>query len=224
METKASNETFTESAKLASKSVNDLSSAMIEIYKKQLNTVFDFYNNLFDSTMGVANKNTWDPASGFSNPFFKSNGTFKSVPNPLAWLKPDGDNSNPFMTMNGNLFGQLNEYNKSWINSLQKNSTLQQNDWSAINEKYQKTRESHLEAIKNIADTFTNAYNKQLDLSIESNKNLFGELNKQFTAALKINEDFWVDIVKTYGTPIKDAKEGKIASNKMPEKKETVTH
>lgn len=220
METKASNETFTESAKLASKSVNDLSSAMIEIYKKQLNTVFDFYNNLFDSTMGVANKNTWDPASGFSSPFLKNNGAFKSVPNPLAWLKPDGDNSNPFMTMNGNLFGQLNEYNKSWINSLQKNNTLEQIDWSAINEKYQKTRESHLETIKNIADTFTNAYNKQLDFSIESNKNLFAELNKQFTTALKINEDFWKNIVKTYGAPIK---EGNMASSKKPEKKETVT-
>jgi ribosomal protein S17E len=101
------------------------------------------------------------------------------------------------------------------------------NDFGAVNEKYQQVMKQDLEAAKNMINAMSEAYMTQLDFSVESNKKLLSELNKQMTQLMKGNEEFWTSVTKNYGRPVEKEKNTlPLKEEKKPiaAKKETLQH
>lgn len=214
---KKTNEMFDEVGK-AGELFNNAASAMTDVYKKQLDTVFGFYNNIFNSAMGVG-RNNWGIDFN-ANPFLASGNGFKSFFSPFSWLKSDGEYTNRLTSVYENFFRQISEFNKNWLDTFRDTYHLRQNDWISLNEKYQQLLEERWNATKAIMDSLVETYNKQLDFSAQSNKKMLSELNTQMDKALKSNMGFWENAVKTYGKADKGEEE---KSNKTV-KKETLQH
>lgn len=196
-------ELFGESAKIANKWFSDATSSMLEIYNKQLNMAFGFYNNLFNSVSGNANRGT---ALAFPNLFSNGNGDSKSFFNPLSWMKGENGAANPFNGIYQNFIKQITDYNRNWLNTLQGSFHLQQNDLTLINEKYRNLMEKEWETIKNTLNAISKSYNAQLESSIEMNKKISNEWHKLISNFMRSSEEFWTEIAKTYQASAKTDK------------------
>jgi ribosomal protein S17E len=219
METKNAKKTsglFEETGKTG-ELINSSVSAMMDMYKKQLNMVFDFYNNIFNSTMnaGKAKSNfNWN-----LNPFLTGSNNHKLIFNPLSWLRADGEYTNTPISVYQNFFKEISDFNKNWLDAFQSTYNLRQNDWGELNEEYQQLLEDNRTAVKDMTDNLINSYNKQLDFSVESNKKLLSELNRLMEKAVRSNLEFWENSIKKYtGIAKNEEKAPKIA------KKETHQH
>jgi len=211
------NEMFGESAKIANKWFGDAATSMMEIYNKQLNIAFGFYNNMFSSLSNQANRNQTLP---FPNLFGNGNGDAKAFFNPFSWMQDENKVLNPFANVFQNVFKQMNEYNRNWLNTLQNNFQLQQNDLLVLGEKYQQVMEKDWEATKNSLNAITEAYNTRIDSSIDFNKKLYSELNKLANSIMKGNEEFWMEVGRSYQA---NAKADKTKKAERKEVLETVS-
>jgi len=213
---RTTSETFDGTGK-ADRSLNNVTATMMEAYKNQWELIFDFYNTVFNSMRGAVRDN-FKVDMGFPSPFSARKDDFKSFLSSFPWLKTDGEYTGDFTSAYENFFNQVSEYNKKWLDTFQNSFPLNQDDLVTFNEKYQKHIEEQWETSRDMFNTLTRAYNKQLDISIGSNKEVFAELNKELGRALKINEEFWRDISKTFRS-----KEEREERSQKAEKKETVS-
>jgi hypothetical protein len=210
--TKKTNDMFTENSK-TSEWFSDATSAMIENYKKQMDLVFGFYNNAFNSAMGTG-RNPWNITPNYTDLFSFGNNPFKAFFNPFLGFSSDGEQAGRFSGLYEKLFKQVSEYNKHFLDLFQNNFQVSQEDWVALNEKYQHVVEEELNSAKTMMQTLIESYNKQLDFLTETNKELQSELNKQFNKLMKTNQEFWSEAVKTQDTAPKEGR------HKHSEKKE----
>lgn len=194
--TKKTNGILSESGETLNNWYNMASSTMNEIYKKQLNIAFGFYNNLFNSFLNYGKNNLTGSNHGFAS-FFNGDGRHNVFFNPLAWLKTNGANWNLFSNPYENFMKQVNEYNQNLLHDFKTN--LRQNEWLALNEKYQRFVEERWEAARDIFSTLNDSYSRQLNFSIETNNKMLSELNKEINKAFKSTEEFWDDILRNYG-------------------------
>lgn len=194
---------------------NIASSTMIDSYKKQLDTVFGFYKNIFNSAIG-AGRNNWGSDLNV-NPFLTANNSFKSFFSPLSWLKTDGEYTGQLTSVYENFFREVSEFNKNWLGAFQNTYNLGHSASVELNEKYQQLLEERRNATKSAMDSLTETYNKQLDFSVESNKKMISELNKQMERVIKSNAEFWNGVVKTYGTTAKSEEEKSHKTSKKEE-------
>lgn len=201
---KKTNGTFNEAGRTR-ELLNNASSVMIDLYKKQLDTTFGFYNNIFNSAMGVG-RNSWGIDLN-ANPFLPSSNSFKSLFSPFSWFKSDGEHTDRITPVYENFFKQISEFNKNWLGAFQETYHFGQNDLAALNEKYQKLLEDRRNAMKAIMDNLIETYNKQLDFSAQLNKKMLSELDIQMNKALKANMEFWASVVKQYGKTSKGEEE-----------------
>ena len=188
----------------ANKWLNDASSSVMDMYNKQASLVFGFYNNLFNSLPGMS-KNNWmsnmnfaKPHDGYdmANAFFPAFNLFKtsSLMNLCASKYED-------------MYKQITDYNNLWSSMLQKKSQNAQENWSASAEKMQAIVEKEWKIRNDMASTLLDAYNKQMDVSIELNRKFMEELNNHLNAAFKRNEKFYSDVFKGAHAPEKEEKE-----------------
>ena len=196
------NETLSESAKMANKWLNDANASMMDVYKKQLNIVSGFYSNFFNSFSGE-NKNIWNPAKTFTD-LFSNNAGMKSMFTPFGGFGLDSGFTNPFSSAFSNpfsnpldkIFKQMTDYNQT-LSSFSGQFGNENSGWSSINEKYQKTIAKEFEASKGLLNTLIDGYKKQAETSIEANKKLQEEINKQISLIVKLNQQFWSEILNT---------------------------
>jgi hypothetical protein len=188
-------ELFGESAKIANKWFSDAASSMMEIYNKQLNMTFGFYNNLFSSFSGQTTRN---PSLIFPNAFGNGNGDTKAFFNPFSWMQDENKILNPLSNVYQGMFKQLTEYNKNLLRTLQNNFQLQQNDLTMLGEKYQQVLEKDWQAVKNSLNSISEAYNARIESSMDFNKKLAAELNRLSNILIRNNEEFWSQAAKSY--------------------------
>ncbi len=206
----------TTNLKKANEMFNDANATMMSIYKKQLNTSMDFYTNLFNSFSGL-NKNGWSP--NFNSPLLNSGEALKSMFAPFNFFKPDGNFSNTFSTPFDNLYKQMIEFNNNWFISLQKEFQGKQESWIEASEKYRELIEEEWKATQNIVNTIIETYNKEMDFSVETNKKLVQEIDKQFHLVSKQNARILADILKSVNISDKTEKENGTESKQSQSKK-----
>lgn len=213
METTKTNEALLEGAKVAEKWLTDTSTAMMEIYNKQLNLATGYYTNFLNSTLG--NNKGWNDNNGFSESFF-SNNLLKNFSIPL------NGNGNlfatPFQAAIENVFKQIGEYNKNLLAAFNNQVKHSEIDLSVINSEYIETVEKRLDATKNIFNRLSEAYNKEFEFATENNKKILEEINEQFNTVIKQNQKFWSDAFKQI-QPSFDGEEKKQKENTSGENK-----
>jgi hypothetical protein len=195
MET-TSNQSSKDGAKTAEKTLNDTTKELMDFYTKQLNVATGFYKNIFDS-LSTGGK-SWNNSSDFSTGFFNNDVT-KAFTNPFSGMNYQV--ANPFLPLFDKFYKQMEEYNKDMLASLT-NGLKGNTDWSEMTKKYQETVSSRMESSKNILQTATEAYNKQLDFSNNNNKKAMEDMTSQFNAMVKQSQTFWLDLMASLQTKI----------------------
>ena len=238
-----SKEMFHENVNAAQKGFNDTNAAITDMYTKQLSLISGFYTNFFNSMMG-ANK-SWGQdkgfmdmfqnnsfsklftnpfsvgANNFQNPFismFQNNEMSKSFSNPINSF--GNSFQNPFLTSVEKVYSQMADYNRNLFTAFSKENSGQNVDLNEISKKYKDTVDSRLEASKNMLKSATEAYNKQFDSVIESNKKMIEEINTQFSSVVKQTQKFWADILQVEKAPFtqEDPKVKEPAMNEFKKK------
>ncbi len=198
MEETKTNEAFNEGAKVVEKLFNNVNTAMTDMYKKQMDMTTSFYNNLFNS--GLGNTNGWNQNNGFPNMFSTMDVT-KWFSNPFTNFSATAF-QNPFGTSMDKTMKGITEFNQNLLstltNGLQGNGT----DWNEMSKEYKETIEARLAASKEILTSISEAFNKQLESSIDTNKKTVEEINNQFNLVMKQNQKLWADLFKIFQTPI----------------------
>lgn len=196
METNSDHST-NDGAKTAGKMLNDSAKEITDFYTKQLNAVTGIYKNMFNS-FSTGNKG-WDSTSAFSNAFM--NNDLKAFAMPFNGMS--NNFTNPFLPNFDILLKQMNDYSLAMFANI--NNGLKVNtDMSLINTRYQDIVTARIEALKNIFKTSTEAYNKQLDFSMENNKKTMEEMNNQLNAIVNQNQKFWSEVLSSQKSPAKN--------------------
>lgn len=171
--------------------------SMMEGYKKQLSQVSEFYTNVFNSFSGQT-KNIWNPMQNQGNLFF-NNDILKSMLTPFNSFGINNIISNPFMNLFSNPFDkmikQVSDYNHNLMGSLSQQLDNTNTDGNLITEKYQKLVEERTETSKEYIKGLAEAFNKQMESSLATNKKLQEETNKQFEDVLKLTQQFWSGVL-----------------------------
>ncbi len=192
------NETLLEGAQTTNKWMNDASSAMMDMFKKQAEMSSSFYSNLFNSFSG-ANKNSFNPmanfnnpfTSVFSNPFSSDNDMMKNMFSPFNAFGMNSSFSNPFEKA----IKQLTDFNQNLLTSFGKPFGNGNQDLGALTENYKNIVEKEMETSKKMMRSLVEAYHKQMEFTIENNKKLHEEMNAQFNQLLKLTQNFWAGAV-----------------------------
>jgi hypothetical protein len=180
------NETLSESAKTANKWLNDASSAMMDMYKKQTDMVSGFYSNLFNSISGTG-KSSFNPMANFSNPFFNNNDMMKNMFAPFNSFGMNSSSSNPFE----NALKQLTDFNQNMLNSFGKPFGNGNQDFGTLTENYKNLVEKKMDVTKKMMESLVSAYHKQMEFTLENNKKLHEEINMQINQLVKLTQEFW---------------------------------
>lgn len=212
------NETLQESTKMINQWINEVTSSMTDLYKKQLNLVTGFYSNLFTSLYGENTNAMWNPMKNYADLFF--NNQMKSRLTPFGNF---GTSANPFEKT----IQQITEYNQNLFNSFTKKVDNGNIDWASINEKYQQTIEKEFEASQKLVKTLIESYNKRMENTMEINKDLQKEFNAQLSELFNLNKQLWSDTTKeankqTEDTAEKFSKNGNTHENEKKNQKVTV--
>lgn len=180
----STNETYFETTKLINQWNNDVTSTMMDLYKKQLNMVSGFYSNLFNSFGG--SNHIFNPMKNFTEIFTNFN-TMKSKG---SFFTGSGVNSEVFNSFD-KTFQQLADYNQNLIQGFTKKMENGNVDWSSFNEKFKQTLEKEFEASQKLINTMMESYNKKVETSIDINKNLQKEFSEQINQLFKMNQQLW---------------------------------
>ena len=188
-----------ENATSAGSEFKETNTAITDMYSKQLNLVTGFYTNFFNSMMG-GNKG-WNQDRGFADMHHPANELSKIFSKSFG---NDANNNfqNPFLGSFEKVYSQLADYNRNLFaayNSETKNSHV---DLNSISKKYKDTIDSRLQASQHILKSATEAYNKQFETAVETNKKMMEDINTQFSSVVKQTQKFWDDILKTTTTPL----------------------
>lgn len=188
--TNSANETLLEGAQTTNKWMNDASSAMMDMYKKQTDMASSFYSNLFNSISGT-NKNSTNPLANFSNPFSNGNDMMKNMFAPFNGFGMNSFSSNPFEKV----MKQLTDFNQNLLSSLNKPFGNGNQDFGALTENYKNVVEKEMETSKKMMGSLVEAYHKQMEFTMENNKKLQEEMNTQFNQLVKLTQQFWAGAV-----------------------------
>lgn len=188
METTKTNDSTTSFGK----EFKDTNTAITDMYSKQLNLITGFYTNVFNSMMD-GNKG-WKQDNGFVD-IYKNNGLAKIVSNSFGGAGNSFQSS--FPRSFEKIYSQMADYNRNLFatfNSESKNGTV---DLNEITKKYKETIASRLEVSQSVLKSTTEAYNKQFNAAIETNKKMMEDINTQFNLIVEQTQKFWADILKT---------------------------
>jgi hypothetical protein len=203
--TKTSNETLNESEKLIEKLFSNTNTAMIDMYKKQVDMTTSFYSNLFNSTFG--NSTGLNQNSGFPNMFSNPFNNFSQ-----------NNFQNPFLATIDKTIKQIMEFNQNLFSVLTNGFEKRRIDFGAISEEYKETINVGVEATKEIHNIISKAFNEKLESSMEIDKKATEEISNQLNLVTKQNQKLWTDFFKTYQTPLKNeekiSKEPILSENK----------
>jgi len=208
--TKTNNESLNEGAKVIEKLFNDSSTAMMDIYKKQMDFATGFYSNLFNSSM--SNINGFGQNSGISN-MFANMDMSKWFTNPTADLSANNLQNTLLVSMDKTM-KQVMEINQkilsAFTNGIQSNGATSE----SMSEEYKKLLEARLKDSKEMVNTITEAFNKQLESSLITNKKTMEEITNQFSLAMKQNQKLWADMLNMHQTsPVSDEIKEKVVSS-----------
>jgi len=201
------NETLNEGVKVVEKLFNDINSATMDIYKKQMDLAAGFYTNLFNLSMGNINglgqnrsvplmlANT-EVAKWFSNPFVN-----------LSAM----DVKNPMLALADKTMKQMIDFNQKLLSPfIIDGSPNKRTNSESMNDEYTKLLETKLKDSKDMLNTLTEAFNKQLESSVENNRKMMEEISSQFSAVMKQNQKLWADMLnKHQAAPVHDEKKEK---------------
>jgi hypothetical protein len=196
-----SNHSSKDQDKTIEKTLNDSTKQVMDFYTNQLNVAAGFYKNIFDS-FSIGNKD-WTSNNPFSNAWFGNNST-KAFAMPFDGMS--NNLTNPFLPFFNNLYNQIADYNAVMFSILSTGLKSNTNVFDT-GKKYQDTFNTRIDTSKNILKTATEAYNKQLDFSIEANRKAVEEMNNQFNEMVKQNQTFWSDLIVSNQTPINTGEE-----------------
>ncbi len=210
--TKTNNEAPNEGAKVIEKLFNDNTTAMMDIYKKQMDSSVSLYNNLFNSSM--SNSNGFDQNSGIPNMFADMDMT-KWFTNPFSNLS-ENNLQNQLLKSIDKTMKQVMELNQKFLSSFTNGIQSKGTNSESMSEEYKKLLEDRLKDSKEMLNTITEAFNKQLESSLENNKKTMEEITNQFSLTMTQNQKLWADMLNTHQTSLvsDEVKEKVVSSNK----------
>jgi hypothetical protein len=210
--TKTKNEALNEGAKVIEKLFNDSTTAMMDIYKKQMDSSVSFYNNLFNAV--ISNSNGFGQNGGIPNMFANMDMT-KWFINPFANLSAN-NLQNPMLASIDKTMKQVMEINQKILSAFTNGIQNKGTNSESLSEEYKKLLEVQLKDSKEMLNTITDACNKQLESSEATNKKTMEEITNQFSLTMKQNQKLWADMLNTHKTSIvsDEIKEKVVSSNK----------
>jgi hypothetical protein len=195
--TKTTYEALNENAKTMETLFGNTNVAIKELYKKQMDSVTDFYTHFLKTSLG--NDNPWNLNRKFINLYFEKDWS-KWFLNSFSNFS--GNNSQAsFLSEIDKTMKQVIDLNQNLLSSFTGGTLGKGFNWVAMSEKYKETLVDQIEASKKILDTTSNAFKKQLESSIEINIKATEEISNQYNLVLKQNQKLWSDILKTYHVP-----------------------
>lgn len=197
METTKSNENATS----AGSEFKETNTAIIDMYSKQLNLVTSFYTNFFNSMMGGNGNKGWNQDKGFAEMYHPANELSKIFSNSFGG-NMNNNFQNPFLGSFEKVCSQLADYNRNLFTAFNNETKTGNVDLNAISKRYKDTIDSRLEASQHVLKSATEAYNKQFDTAVETNKKMMEDINTQFSSVVKQTQKFWNDILKTNTAPL----------------------
>ena len=196
--TQTNSEALNEGVKGIEKLFNDSSSAMMDIYKKQMDLTAGFYNNLFN--MGKGNSNGAGQNSGTSNMFASMDMT-KWLTNPFANFSST-DMQNPVLTSIDKTMKQLMELNQKCLSTFTNSVQIKGTNSESMSEEYKKLLEGRLNDSKEMLNTIAEAFNRRLEYSMATNKKAMEEIVNQCNLAQKQNQKLFADMVSAHQTSL----------------------
>jgi hypothetical protein len=190
---KNSNHSSKDQPKTSEKMLGDSNKDIMSFYTQQLNVATSFYKNLFDSFS--TGKTGWNNAPDFLNNDFT-----KAFSMPYSGLT--SNLANPFMPTFDKLFKQLSDYNTTMFTNLT-NGFGVNTDMSEISKTYQDTIATRIESYMSFLKTANEAFGKQLEYSVDSNKKAMEDMNTQFQLMVEQNQNLWADLLAA-SRPAKD--------------------
>lgn len=199
METTKTSDTLLESARMAEKWMNESSAAMMDIYNKQLNLATGFYNNYINSMWS----NVKPSSSGqeFMDNYFGSK-MAKSFWTPYNALYGNGDSS-PFLSSFDKMQKQYMDFGRSLYNDMTDRMRISDLDWSSIGNEYKGIWDKRLDATKKTMNAMFETYQKQMNFTMDTGREMMNEMNNQFNSIYRQNQKNWTEMMQpTTASPI----------------------
>lgn len=191
METTKTSDTLLESAKMAEKWMNESSAAVMEIYNKQLNLASGYYTNYINSIW--SNGKVPGGSQQFLDNYF-GNKMAKSFWTPYSALYNNGD-SNPLSSFE-KMQKQYMDFNRTLFNDMTVRLRTNDLDWSSVGNEYKGILDKQIEATKKAMSTLFETYQKQLNFTMDTGKEMMNDMSNQFNAIYKQNQKNWSDMMQ----------------------------
>jgi hypothetical protein len=188
---KYNNEALFKGPMMLGKLCADSVETMMDAYRKQM----DFYNTTFGdyfNSMAGESKNAMNPAKTFMDLTFGNN--------PFKWMFYPANSfgsasfTNPFDKM----FKQLSDFNQNAIGVFNQQFERGNADLEILIEEYQEKFNKQSEIIKEMLYSISNSYSKQTESYLKTTSDLQEELIKKINLLIKLNQEFWSDMSKSY--------------------------
>jgi hypothetical protein len=211
-------ETFTKNVNDTMKWLQETTATILETQSKQIKSASEIYNKAVTASWENINTNNfnsfWMPGTVFEimqkNIETISNLSKASMKSAWEFGKQTETNSSKeaitkIVDAYKKQVEEIAVFNQQSFETLNK-QFADTTTWTPWAEKFKKEFETSVETSKVKVKEIVDAYNKIATPSVESNKELFNNLNKQITASVNENLKQWSEFTNAYTTKFADVK------------------
>lgn len=213
---------------------------MTEMYTKQINQSVEAYNKFFNTSFPIG-KTGWNPNETISDVMKKNAELFlnnlkmfseksqETIDNSISTFSDfnkkhdlsEGTIKNIVTTYENQIL-QMIDYNKQLFGTLEKELHSKHFDVDDLIEKSANKMKHDFETSREAVKKFIETYSTKTDFSLNANKKLIEEINKQIEKLVESNKEFWTNTIK-YFEENKAEKEAEKKSAKQPLKRAQLT-
>ena len=207
--TQLNSNTLLEGVKISERWFNNLNTATMDIYNKQLNLVIGYYTDFLNSSLGSIHS-----SNKTKNPF---NLFFNTDATKAFWFPFNNDGnvfSSPVINSFDKTYKEVLDYNRNLLTTL--NNEFKSNivQWNKINQQYGEYIEKQMEISKKIANSIAEAYNKHGDFSTASYREAIEKLNHQIDLFMQQSQTLFSNVLKAqqngFNSEVKKEKESAV--------------
>lgn len=211
-------ETFTKNVNDTMKWLQETTATILETQTKQIKSASEIYNKAVTASLENMNTNNfnsfWMPGTVLEimQKNIETISNLSKASMKSAWefgKQTENTSSNEAISKIVDAYKKQVEeiavFNKQSFETLNK-QFADTTTWTPWAEKFKKEFETSVETSKVKVKEIVDAYNKIASPSVDSNKELFNNLNKQITASVNENLKQWSEFTNAYTTKFADVK------------------
>jgi hypothetical protein len=193
--TEKGNGSFKEKSKTASDNPAEAISAIMENYRKQLETTIEMSMLYYDRFLAES-REFWNSGSRFGNHAWQ-NGGYGSVFLPLWGWGLNTTIYDLYQRTIKQMFDQLSDVYDNNMVLLEGQVERKSRDWDLVADKYRNNAEINLETFRNFSDIVNRTGKDQLYLALKAAKSMREEMQEYINKTMDDNRAFWESVVST---------------------------